>query len=72
MNEKIKERLGILIVMGMFLFVGMAVNANIHDTLTGSNYAHWFNVIGFCLVPIVGIVCYVAYKKMMKNPGELV
>jgi len=66
MKEKNKESIGKILIICMFLFVGIAVNVNIHDILTGSNYAFWLNIIGFFLVPIVGFCMYIWYKKEIK------
>lgn len=66
MNERTQNILGLIAVVSMFIFIGLAVCANIQDELTGSNYAYWFNVVGFCLVPIATIFCYVSYKHITK------
>jgi hypothetical protein len=67
MKQETKERLAGLLTIAMFLFVGLAVNANIHDKLMGTNYAYWLNIIGFCLVPIFAIGLYIWYRKETKN-----
>lgn len=72
MKEKIQSIIGIIIVVSMFLFVGTAVMLNVQDELTGSNSAYWFNIIGFCLVPIFTIVGYICYKYIIKNPEVIV
>ena len=70
MEERTKEWLALFAVVGMFLFVGLAVTLNIDDRLTGGNSAYWINIIGWCLVPIVGIVMYLWYRKEIKNPTK--
>ena len=72
MKEFTKEIIGLILMITMFIFIGLAVCANVQDELTGSNYAYWFNVIGFCLVPISIIGSYICYKHMLKNPGVIV
>lgn len=68
MNERIQSIIGIIVVVSMFIFIGLAVCANLQDELTGSNYAYWFNVVGFCLVPIAMIGSYICYKHISKKP----
>lgn len=72
MNEKPKEIIGLLLMIVMFIFIGLAVCVNIQDELTDSNYAYWFNIVGFCLVPIAIIGSYICYKHMLKNSEGVV
>lgn len=67
MKERTKEWLALISVVGMFVFVGIAVQLNIHDSLTGSHYADIVNLIGWCLIPIIGIPSLWYLRKILKK-----
>lgn len=65
MKDRTGKILGILGFVAMFLFVGIATNLNVLDTLDGGNRAYWFNIVGFCLVPILAVIVLWGYRKMV-------
>ena len=67
MKEETKGYLGIGISIGMFIFVGIAVQLNIYDAMTGNSTANIVNTIGWCLVPVACVICFIVYIKSIKN-----
>ena len=56
-----------LLSCAMFIFVGIAIILNIQDEITGSHTSDFINLVGWCLVPIIGVITFYAYIKCIKH-----
>ena len=72
MKEKTKAVLMLIILVVSFVFVGLAITANIRDELLNTNEAWLYNLIGWCLVPCACIFGALFLYKINKKPGVLV
>lgn len=64
MKEETKEKIawvGVYIFGG---FIALAMITNLQDKLNGTNTAYWFNVAGWCLVPIFFVYCVFSLRKI--------
>jgi hypothetical protein len=68
MNKELVKYLMLVFMITVFIYVGLTITLTLYDELMGTNYAYWFNFIGWCSVPIVGIGVFIWYLKIRKNP----
>ena len=71
MKKEIKEFLGLIFSVILFIYIGFAVILNVTDELRGTDYAFWLNLIGFVIVPFIAfgitIQMYRSNKKLTKG-----
>lgn len=69
-KEEIQMWSACILVGGMFVFVILAIRLNLQDAFTGSHSADGVNFIGWCLVPIMFVVCLIIYKNIVGSKKE--
>jgi hypothetical protein len=64
MKKKTREK---IVWVGVYIFGGfiaLAMLTNVRDKVYGTNTAFWFNVAGWCLVPMFFVFCVFSLRKI--------